>query len=627
MAVNVSDSLNPTYSSPNVPTFVGGAFATAAARRSAGQSRRPDLVVYQQDDGSSYKLLPLALCFNTDGTAATNRGTWGTLDAHWVQVASEVPYPSQALRNALVGGDYATQYSTTGRSTAELTTALSAALAAESVRKMHFKSGSYDYWYDFCDNGTLGWYRVRMDAAVATTAGGSGVTSFNARTGAIQLLTDDLNALLAAGTGVTLSTQDGKIKITSTAPSAAGGGYTLEQVQDIVATMFTNVFSDSRLTWNYVDNGENSGYMYLTIDMSFSSITGSYADNTSLRSIIPTSVSPTNKLVASNDPRLTPLLGVQYVLNGVPKGLYLNVSQASAAALNAGALSGVVFNVFGSVAEGGSLSIAQPCTINLTTGSTLRVQDGNNAAILANLNVNASNESQNVKRVVRIVGEGTLEANIATAQVASGCRTEVQCAKWTGHFIFSVFGAGPANTPVVELAVRNCEVITNDGDATVLAAYQYAGFYRGAFAATFDNSSIFNTAGSLVRTYGSDTGGSGATPDDAASGNSVRLRTTSYQLADGVPIANVSQGGVSVDSDTVDGLVLSTGQMDAVIALTYTDGDATGTPPAFSRPGMEFDAKGSDGINRHYYCRRATYVPGSASGAGPAWHRVRKTDV
>jgi hypothetical protein len=86
MPVKQSDSLQRTFADPLNPTFVGGSFKTAAARLGAGQARNPDTPVYQQDTGEFHYLRPLAECFEADGvTPATNRGTWGTLNAHWRQ--------------------------------------------------------------------------------------------------------------------------------------------------------------------------------------------------------------------------------------------------------------------------------------------------------------------------------------------------------------------------------------------------------------------------------------------------------------------------------------------------------------------------------------------------------------
>lgn len=102
MPVKQSDSLQRTFADPLNPTFVGGSFPTAAARLGAAQARNPDTLVYQQDTGDFYALQPLHLCFQADGvTQATNRGTWGTLNAHWVKMGA-----AAAPANVLQYGDY-----------------------------------------------------------------------------------------------------------------------------------------------------------------------------------------------------------------------------------------------------------------------------------------------------------------------------------------------------------------------------------------------------------------------------------------------------------------------------------------------------------------------------------------
>jgi hypothetical protein len=78
---------------------------------------------------------------------------------------------------------------------------------------------------------------------------------------------------------------------------------------------------------------------------------------------------------------------------------------------------------------------------------------------------------------------------------------------------------------------------------------------------------------------------------------------------------------------TIDLLDLTGAQMDQVMALAYTDCDADpATSPAWSYPGMEFDAiDPNTSGNYHYYCSRSTYVPGNTTtGVGPCWHRVEK---
>lgn len=89
MALKQDSAFNRTYANPDDPTFVGSSYASAADRKAANQARYTDTPVKQRDGKyySFWVLRPLDQCFLADGTTpATNRGTWGTLDAHWVQL-------------------------------------------------------------------------------------------------------------------------------------------------------------------------------------------------------------------------------------------------------------------------------------------------------------------------------------------------------------------------------------------------------------------------------------------------------------------------------------------------------------------------------------------------------------
>lgn len=67
-----------------IPHLLNADFLTAAARLTAGQVHYPGRDYYQRDTDTHYRLLALAKCFLADGvTAATQAGTWGTLEAHW----------------------------------------------------------------------------------------------------------------------------------------------------------------------------------------------------------------------------------------------------------------------------------------------------------------------------------------------------------------------------------------------------------------------------------------------------------------------------------------------------------------------------------------------------------------
>jgi hypothetical protein len=83
-------------------------------------------------------------------------------------------------------------------------------------------------------------------------------------------------------------------------------------------------------------------------------------------------------------------------------------------------------------------------------------------------------------------------------------------------------------------------------------------------------------------------------------------------------------GGISLP--TVDLLNLTTAQMDEVMALAYTNGDAPlSATPAWSKPGMWFDALNNAGVSWHYYCGRGNYTPGTTgSGIGPRWSQIKK---
>ena len=79
------------------------------------------------------------------------------------------------------------------------------------------------------------------------------------------------------------------------------------------------------------------------------------------------------------------------------------------------------------------------------------------------------------------------------------------------------------------------------------------------------------------------------------------------------------------DLPTYDLLALTGAQMDEVIAFTYTAGDAPlASTPAWSKPGMWFDALVA-GTAYRYTCGRGNYTPGVAgSGVGPRWSRISK---
>lgn len=105
------------------------------------------------------------------------------------------------------------------------------------------------------------------------------------------------------------------------------------------------------------------------------------------------------------------------------------------------------------------------------------------------------------------------------------------------------------------------------------------------------------------------------------------LKPTSQDLADNSNWTEAAGGqGGSTNLPTVDLLDLTTTQMDEVMALPYTSGDAPlSATPAWSKPGMWFDALDNVGVSWHYYCGRGNYTPGTpGSGIGPRWSQIKK---
>lgn len=104
-----------------------------------------------------------------------------------------------------------------------------------------------------------------------------------------------------------------------------------------------------------------------------------------------------------------------------------------------------------------------------------------------------------------------------------------------------------------------------------------------------------------------------------------------YTAADGALLPQLVSRSMPASSGTGgsrDLLDLTTGFMDSVMALAYTNCDAApSASPSGSYPGQRFDAiDPADNFNYHYYCARGTYVRGNTTtGAGPAWHRIKKS--
>ena len=68
-----------------IPHLLNADFLTAVARLTAGQVHYAGRDYYQRDTDTHYRLLALPKCFLADGTTpATQNGTWGTIEAHWV---------------------------------------------------------------------------------------------------------------------------------------------------------------------------------------------------------------------------------------------------------------------------------------------------------------------------------------------------------------------------------------------------------------------------------------------------------------------------------------------------------------------------------------------------------------
>ena len=461
-----------------------------------------------------------------------------------------------AVRNAVVPATF----STADGSLNEMTTQLSAALLAQCVEGMTFKNGPYDYIYTFGDSGSLTWIRRAITTQVATGGGGTSVTEL--------------------------------VRVPNFAALPAPGE---------VSKLYITDDDDREYTWDSATSTYQTSGLSLTLRGALSAPNASAA----------------NPFVVSNDPRLAPqpTLGVQYCQNGIPIALYPTLSAAADAVFRARQTSGVLYRVFGAVVETITTYVKQPCTIELTAGSSLT------APVLA---LNYSYESQAIKRAVFITGHGTLNADINSSPTNNGVVLDVANITWNGTLLHKAFNdAGLTQGNPAIICEYNFRKVTGkaSGKATVRLQYQKGGFYRSPSTVLFDRCNITNTDSPLVRAYGSDPDEGGANPNDPSSGNLLTLLDSTVTLATGQPLADTTKGGVTIVSNKLDGLDLTTNQMDAVMALTFDANNNATTTPDFSKAGQEFDGKGSDGKIRHYYCRRSTYVPGTTSGMGFIWHQ------
>lgn len=160
----------PQIGSPLQITALNGApllsnayYTSAAARRGAGQARHESWPYYQEGVGY-YQLLPLAQCFLSDGTTpATNRGSWGTLDAHWLFKGPRGPVPLD-VRDFVVAGAF--------NGDSVMTTDLPADLAKLCEKGDFFTAGGYWFRYEFADSlSGLRWQKNYSGATVGASPG------------------------------------------------------------------------------------------------------------------------------------------------------------------------------------------------------------------------------------------------------------------------------------------------------------------------------------------------------------------------------------------------------------------------------------------------------------------------
>ncbi|GAC1589663.1 MAG: hypothetical protein NVS3B25_07420 [Hymenobacter sp.] len=101
--INVGSSFNLT--SP-IPHLKNADFADAATRKAKGQLRHEAWDYHEAATATYWRIKPLAQCFLADGTTpATQFGTWGTLDAHWLANGGQaVPFASATTAGIIKGG-------------------------------------------------------------------------------------------------------------------------------------------------------------------------------------------------------------------------------------------------------------------------------------------------------------------------------------------------------------------------------------------------------------------------------------------------------------------------------------------------------------------------------------------
>lgn len=179
-----------------IPLLTNAVFTDRTQRLAAGQLRNTSWDYHQQDTATYWRIKPLAQCFLADGTTLTTQfGTWGTLDIHWTQGSGGVGTQGPAGPTGAAGAD-STVVGPTGAAGIDGATIRYYAAAPAGVdgklRDMAINTTNGDIYEK---TGTAEW-TLRGRLMTSTAGGSAGVTTFNARTGAVALTSADVLAVV-----------------------------------------------------------------------------------------------------------------------------------------------------------------------------------------------------------------------------------------------------------------------------------------------------------------------------------------------------------------------------------------------------------------------------------------------
>ena len=235
MATGIKVGSGFRYTSP-VATNINAAPLTASARKAAGQVRHIAWDYCEQGTGTYWRILPLAQCFVADPNSddqlpATQAGSWGTLDSHWLLTGQPAqggygsailfydtnPLPANGkLRDAAVNTVTGDVFEKTAETVWTLRGNLKGlpgndgdngadggtiryytappAPSDGNVRDTAINTANGDIYEK---TGLMVWtLRGRLTGGTGGGTGTGGVTTFNNRAGAVNLQVADVTALL-----------------------------------------------------------------------------------------------------------------------------------------------------------------------------------------------------------------------------------------------------------------------------------------------------------------------------------------------------------------------------------------------------------------------------------------------